>query len=622
MKHFDENSIKKAAELHDCVTPPSAEVMLAKVADAPAGKKLILFPQRAVKRTLRVASVALAASLVFIVAAMAFNQFFPGNNGNVLPPPSIGTPPPTPQHDPVGALEAYYYFMLDWLNEHGQPVNEEEAWTQQHIRHAQLIDFNNDGVYELLVITFDPETSPVLTATVWGYWDDLTGAGNQMQAIHTTEVWASGDDSMMLELAETVDGQTLLVHVKNGTYERVRDFNSLVGFEGPLYMGSDVDLLEMVFHQDLFLGAALIMQANAPPFWSYTGSYGGQPPQEISQETYENFPAEHLGIVNIYEVDLTVVDVPAFITKIEARIVILGGEVLEPTATPAPADAAAVGVRLHEADDLLPFGPRHEFIEFDEPGYPLILITTSQSLIDFRFVELSWRDASDAFYGDDHAEFLDATILWSVDELTYDTPLLVTWRDRPEKRAHRGIIFRIPNDDPFRPYRDIFYSITRDSDGTLTLVEEEDSGTIAIFSKRTQVAGVLEPATSTFQSISVTVTEQFMHLEEGAVMPPMVSYNAARAFEILSIVPATEVLHPFHYERINAPGTLFSIDILYVDGSNQRVYVSWATPTIFRYTGTYGSSGDGGYVSAAAPELLEMIGRYFGLPHDWMIRYA
>ena len=86
--------------------------------------------------------------------------------------------------------------------------------------------------------------------------------------------------------------------------------------------------------------------------------------------------------------------------------------------------------------------------------------------------------------------------------------------------------------------------------------------------------------------------------------------DAQMVHYILSTMDAVEVLTPTHREGQHADPK-FLIIIQYEDDSVETVYSVWDGGAFFRFTGTYGSSGDPGYVIGRSEALLTFLGDYF-----------
>ena len=105
----------------------------------------------------------------------------------------------------------------------------------------------------------------------------------------------------------------------------------------------------------------------------------------------------------------------------------------------APDVIADVRVQVATEELLNQFAAFHEFIEFDEPGYQRILITTDRVLRDFHFISISMEE-----FADGELALMAEEFLYTVAEVTPDMPFVVTWMDQGTI-PHRGISFRDEN---------------------------------------------------------------------------------------------------------------------------------------------------------------------------------
>ncbi|MDR2531149.1 MAG: hypothetical protein LBC65_06380 [Oscillospiraceae bacterium] len=114
------------------------------------------------------------------------------------------------------------------------------------------------------------------------------------------------------------------------------------------------------------------------------------------------------------------------------------------TASPSPAmpsatadvtpDGVTVSAELATADVLGRYAELNEFLEFNEPGYPKIVIAVSETVTDFKWLEVIVQDngSGTAVY--------ETVELYALDELTAEKPFLVTWLEQG-MLPHRGISF-------------------------------------------------------------------------------------------------------------------------------------------------------------------------------------
>ena len=137
------------------------------------------------------------------------------NSVNVFTdPPSLQQPnEPIITPDMQSALIAYREFLLQ---EQSVTIGVHvERWNMDHIQHVELVDFDNDGVPELIVITRPPEWDVTghwgqawagSLITIWGY----TG---EVKLLFEGIIWGEGGQSENYELAIHIDGRTYLVTV-------------------------------------------------------------------------------------------------------------------------------------------------------------------------------------------------------------------------------------------------------------------------------------------------------------------------------------------------------------------------------------------------------------------------
>ena len=142
--------------------------------------------------------------------------------------------------------------------------------------------------------------------------------------------------------------------------------------------------------------------------------------------------------------------------------------------------------------------------------------------------------------------------------------------------------------------------------------EAEDELDDLYLSPRTAVTGLLASSQSILTEISVAVNlgwsseEEYLIWEERSLGIE----DAEMVHRILATMDATEVLTPTHIESQQAD-TMFRIIIQYDDGSIETVYSIWGISTFYRYTGTYGSHGDPGYVVGMSEDLRAFLVEYF-----------
>jgi len=261
----------------------------------------------------------------------------------------------------------------------------------------------------------------------------------------------------------------------------------------------------------------------------------------------------------------------------------------------------SVNLQIQRVTDELRLETYHEFVEFADQ--PRIAITTDTPLRHFTFVELDFD-----FFESDNMRVI---ILDSVDELSPETPFVVTWQPLGMV-PHRGIFFTERNEYAGNFAR-VFSISESEYDGTLMLTELDDRGPW-IGSPRRTVTGVLENPTRAWNSIEVTswfeeVDGQWHWREEG-ITHILSAVSAARVHELLSTMDAFEVLTPFHYERQGE--TTINIKINFADGGNEFIMESnTANFGFFRHTDTRGDHGDQGYVVGYSEELYELLMTYF-----------
>ena len=275
-------------------------------------------------------------------------------------------------------------------------------------------------------------------------------------------------------------------------------------------------------------------------------------------------------------------------------------ETPEPDRSPerpvAGVTAANVRARYLEEFDLSLFEAYHEFVEF--ANAPYIVITTEAPVSEFSFVELAEEDQ-------EWGVFEWAEILHALDVLTPEVPFVVTWQALCWT-ANRGIVFF---DEEYQQER-FFEIIASGYDGALQLVEREWR---ILRSLRTPVSGIPENPEAPWTEITVSGGLSWDEALEAVVWSEThtLSYaDAKEVLRILSTMDATEVLSPFHYEGQHA-APLFQIVILYGDETVETISSVETSSWFFRFTGTFGSHGDPGYVVGMSEALFELLAAYF-----------
>ena len=132
-------------------------------------------------------------------------------------------------------------------------------------------------------------------------------------------------------------------------------------------------------------------------------------------------------------------------------------------------------------------------------------------------------------------------------------------------------------------------------------------------SPRTATTGILADPQRAFAEITV-----YVNLGWSAELESLIWEERALSFEdaqmihnALATMDATEILTPTHIESQQAD-TKHRITIRYEDGSVETAYSIWGSiGTFYRYTGTYGSSGDPGFVFGINEALFEFLMTYF-----------
>jgi len=286
-----------------------------------------------------------------------------------------------------------------------------------------------------------------------------------------------------------------------------------------------------------------------------------------------------------------------------------------PTATPTPeptpelTGTASANVQVHLATDelLSQFESYHEFIEFDEPGYQRIVITTDAPLRHLTFVEL--RPAEP--WPETDREGIPPYEVWNpmywIEEFTPEKPFVVTWMALCSGVAHRGIHFMSEDSTEWQGL-----AIRKSGyDGSPSLSEFDFRSPT---SPRANVTGILENPAREWQSISVTawidLESGWWLLEDDTETHMLSPEDAKRVFELLRTMNATEVLTPFHNER-QSSSAMFTMEITYADGGTETIYTTEMGTWFFRFTDTLGDHGDPGYVVGISEELFEILSAYF-----------
>ena len=257
----------------------------------------------------------------------------------------------------------------------------------------------------------------------------------------------------------------------------------------------------------------------------------------------------------------------------------------------------AAGVRAEYVDedvDLSQFNGYHSFVEAGIAEDLRVVITTELPIYDFHFVELGYTEF-DAEDGESDI-FKHATILYSLEELSPETPFVVNieflcWN------SNRGIVFR---DADFTEY--IFEIVSSGYDGAVMLLELEWH---FLRSPRTAVTGLIEDQNRAWTEITVSQNVGWS-AETESILWETYTLNQADAealMEMLSQMDAVEILTPFYRESQQAD-PFFKIEITYADGDADIIFNIEENSNFFRFTGTFGSHGDPGYVIALQIESL------------------
>lgn len=260
--------------------------------------------------------------------------------------------------------------------------------------------------------------------------------------------------------------------------------------------------------------------------------------------------------------------------------------------------AANVGVEYVDAlMDLGQFAHYHSFTEASVSEDLRVIITTQAPIFDFYFVELDYTEVD---WGDGEVNvFEHATVLYSLEELTPGVPFVVNVEFFCVN-TNRGIVFR---DADFNEY---FFEIRASGyDGNVFLMELDWR---MLRSPRTVVTGLVEDPNSPWAEIRIFRNAGWSAELESLLWEEqnLGQTDAAQLFEILATIEALEILTPFHNEGQHAdPG--FQIEITYADGRVEVIYNAGGGTHFFRFTGTYGSHGDPGYVLGISETLLGFL---------------
>jgi len=259
-------------------------------------------------------------------------------------------------------------------------------------------------------------------------------------------------------------------------------------------------------------------------------------------------------------------------------------------------------------------------VYFDEENTQVI-ITPEETLNEFHFVEIEFR--SRPLGGDlegQYHEWYSATVIESRDELLAGESFVTEWQPSSYQVPTHGIVFwydAIRKSDGMPALYQRFFAIRQSEyDGSLYLTELSLGW---LSSYRTEVTGILQYSGREVVSVYVTAwslpplpgeTYWRSYWDIGGLSRRMSDNSARRTIEILSTLEATEVLTPFHREGQHADA-MFSIEVNYVDGTNERVQTVEGGPHFFRFTNTRGNHGDQGYVIGVSEELNELLWTYF-----------
>jgi|GEM_PF-6648939 len=137
--------------------------------------------------------------------------------------------------------------------------------------------------------------------------------------------------------------------------------------------------------------------------------------------------------------------------------------------------------------------------------------------------------------------------------------------------------------------------------------EDEYDDDTSFFSPRTDVVGILEATQLDFVMITAYSSPYWSEELEELVWGDSVNLNkedAQKLYDILSTMDAVEVLTPTHFESWQADVSL-KITIHYSDDSTVDVLLSQGS--FIRFTNTFGSHNDPGFVFGQNEELLELL---------------
>ena len=234
--------------------------------------------------------------------------------------------------------------------------------------------------------------------------------------------------------------------------------------------------------------------------------------------------------------------------------------------------------------DLNQFDSYHEFIVPGEEAYTRIVLTTEIPIRTFHFVEVE-LDFNEG------AEFMWATILYSMDDLTPETPFVASFMPLGTL-PHRGIVFF---DEAYGWYR--FFSINVSGyDGAIHLIEAE-SGLLR--SPRTAVTGLLADPDRAWTAI-------YVQAGWDGLPHPLNAADAAEVHQLLATMDAVEVLTPFHYEGQHSTA-LFTLFFYYGPTRTEVIHSTDSGQFFFRFTGTYSDHGDPGYVGGFNEALYTLL---------------
>jgi len=131
-------------------------------------------------------------------------------------------------------------------------------------------------------------------------------------------------------------------------------------------------------------------------------------------------------------------------------------------------------------------------------------------------------------------------------------------------------------------------------------------------SPRTAVTGLLEYPDHPWTSISVAIAAGWSEELEALIWDERAldHEDAQTVHLILSTMDAMEVLTPFHQEGQHAD-PMFKILIHTDDETLETIFSVEAGNRFFRFTDTFGSHGDPGYVVGTSDALLDFLTAYF-----------